>query len=192
MPVRQVGVLPLQRLPVLNNPLFPASGSNDSDHPGLPRGRPGGASGHQDRRRWLLLRWPSRDPCRLWGGAALRRRCRPTPGLSTRLAEPACTLLTSKPALPQSRLSLPAELENVTRPVFIGVGNKDAMMSVDQTKEASKILAGLREKHVDRSFQVKLYPNVRRICQTWWRAKSLMLTSPDADRLFTAFRSRVT
>lgn len=66
------------------------------------------------------------------------------------------------------------------------------MMSVDQAEEASKIFAGLREKHAGRKFEVKIYPNVRRLDQAQSHAGRRTLTSLDADRPSTAFRFGVT
>lgn len=62
----------------------------------------------------------------------------------------------------QAGVAVPAELDVLSKPVLLSIGDKDAMMDMSQVEQAQKVFqTTLAEKRPGVKFEVKVYPNVR-------------------------------
>lgn len=68
----------------------------------------------------------------------------------------------SQRATNQVGVAVPAELDVLSKPVLLSIGDKDAMMDMSQVEEAQKVFqTTLAEKRPGVKFEVKVYPNAR-------------------------------
>jgi hypothetical protein len=62
----------------------------------------------------------------------------------------------------QAGVAVPAELDVLSKPVLLSIGDKDAMMDMSQVEHVRKVFqTTLAEKRPGDKFEVKVYPNAR-------------------------------